>query len=276
MSPDETKLKPKSVPVAAPAATVLLLRDNPGLGDAPLEVFMVVRHHQIDFASGALVFPGGKLTKGDSEPKMRGLVKGGQDLSDYELALCIGSLRESFEECGVLLALDKDSGVMIGPDRIAQLAHYRPQLDKGEISMGDFLKTENLILEVDQLVRYSHWVTPDMMPKRFDTHFYLVTAPSDQIASHDGREMVDSVWISPTQALQDAEDKKRTVIFPTRMNLQMLAESKTVAEALAAAQAREIVTVLPVLEKRGDENFLCIPKDAGYGISEIPAGRMMS
>jgi len=40
---------------ALPAATILLLR---GGAAAPLEVFMVVRHHQIDFASGALVFPG--------------------------------------------------------------------------------------------------------------------------------------------------------------------------------------------------------------------------
>ena len=46
-----------------PSATVLILRD--GEGPAPLEVFMVVRHHQIDFASGALVFPGGKADPSD-------------------------------------------------------------------------------------------------------------------------------------------------------------------------------------------------------------------
>ena len=40
-----------------PASTVLIVRD----GKNDLEVFMVVRHHEIDFASGALVFPGGKV-----------------------------------------------------------------------------------------------------------------------------------------------------------------------------------------------------------------------
>ena len=45
-----------------PAATVLLLRK----ADPQLQVFMVVRHHQIDFASGALVFPGGKLEPGET------------------------------------------------------------------------------------------------------------------------------------------------------------------------------------------------------------------
>ena len=43
-----------------PAATMLLLRDAP-----EFQVLMVKRHHQIDFASGALVFPGGKPSVGD-------------------------------------------------------------------------------------------------------------------------------------------------------------------------------------------------------------------
>ena len=43
-----------------PAATMLLLRDAP-----EFQVLMVKRHHQIDFASGALVFPGGKPSAED-------------------------------------------------------------------------------------------------------------------------------------------------------------------------------------------------------------------
>ena len=50
-----------SPPQARLASTVLLLRD----GATGLEVFMVVRHHEIDFASGALVFPGGSIEPGD-------------------------------------------------------------------------------------------------------------------------------------------------------------------------------------------------------------------
>ncbi len=47
---------------ARAASTILLLRDGPG----GLEVFMVVRHHEIDFASGALVFPGGRMEAADA------------------------------------------------------------------------------------------------------------------------------------------------------------------------------------------------------------------
>ena len=46
---------------AVPAATMLLVRDEP-----EFQVLMVKRHHQIDFASGALVFPGGKPHSDDS------------------------------------------------------------------------------------------------------------------------------------------------------------------------------------------------------------------
>ena len=49
-----------------PATTVLLTRDNLN----GLEVFMVTRHHKIDFAYGDLVFPGGKLDIQDSDPEL--------------------------------------------------------------------------------------------------------------------------------------------------------------------------------------------------------------
>ena len=51
-----------AVPIL-PAATILMLRDDPSF-----EVLMVKRHHQIDFAAGALVFPGGKTHAGDEDP----------------------------------------------------------------------------------------------------------------------------------------------------------------------------------------------------------------
>ena len=58
-----------------PATTVLLLRPSqPGDAGSPLEVFMVVRHHQIDSFSGALVFPGGKLEEADGAPSLRARV----------------------------------------------------------------------------------------------------------------------------------------------------------------------------------------------------------
>jgi hypothetical protein len=55
--------KPQTSVPARPASTVVILRNVPD----GIEVFMVVRHREIDFASGALVFPGGKVDTEDAD-----------------------------------------------------------------------------------------------------------------------------------------------------------------------------------------------------------------
>ena len=252
----------KNVPEPVPAATILMLRDSPD----GMEVFMVVRHHQIDFASGALVFPGGKVANGDDQVRERCV--GAENMDDVELSLRVGAIREAFEECGLLLASEHGpDNTLISGLRLAALSHYQLPLSKGEMTIGEFLEAENLVLQLDLLHHFSHWITPEMMPKRFDTHFYLAVAPEDQIAIHDGHESVDSVWITPRQALEDAEQGHRTVIFPTRLNIEMLGTSSSVTEALDHAEQRNIVTVLPWTEKRSDGMYLCIQPEAGYAIS---------
>ncbi|MDT0496148.1 hypothetical protein RM530_02050 [Algiphilus sp. W345] len=253
---------------AKPAATILLLRD----GSAGLEVFMVVRHHEIDFAAGALVFPGGKLAPGDSEPLAHARATGLDGLSAEAAALRIAVIREAFEECGLLFARERGGGTLIGPDRLQTLDRYRGPLDHGELTVGEMLHEENLELACESLVDYAHWVTPLMMPKRFDTHFFLASPPARQLARHDGRELVDSVWIRPADALAQADAGARTIIAPTRLNLQRLGLSGTVEAALAAARAQPVVRVLPELVKTPSGPRLRIPDGAGYPVTEFEPG----
>lgn len=117
-----------------------------------------------------------------------------------------------------------------------------------------------------QLVPFAHWVTPEVMPRRYDTFFFLVAAPPNQQALHDGTEAVESVWVDPRGALADAEAGRRTIIFPTRMNLSKLARAASVAEAVSCATREPIVTVLPQLD--AEAGVLRIPPEAGYEISE--------
>jgi len=228
---------------------------------------MVVRHHQIDFASGALVFPGGKADSQDFDDALIPLISTPNPDPDMRGAE-VSALREAFEECGILLAYTQGTQSMIDGEKLESIQHYREPLNSGEILLKDFLEKENLVLACDQLTRFAHWITPEMMPKRFDTHFYLALAPQDHVAVHDGYESVDSVWIDPTQAVAEANAGKRTIIFPTRLNLEKLATWKTPQEAIQAAQETDIVSVLPWTEKRDDGNYLCIPVEAGYSVSE--------
>ncbi len=246
-----------------PAATIMMLRDD----DDGLEVFMVVRHHQIDFASGALVFPGGKADPADFDSALDDYLDGAMTDPDMK-AIQVASIREAFEECGVLLARTAGTDELISGERLAELESYRDQLHKGELTILEFLQRENLRLACDTLNHFAHWVTPPMMPKRFDTHFFLAAAPADHLAVHDGHESVDSVWIKPAEALADAASGKRTVIFPTLRNIEKLDKHKTTSEAIAATEDRTPVMVLPWTEKRDDGNYLCIPPEAGYDISE--------
>src|SRR5579859_779417 len=99
------------------ASTILLLRDSQaavdgksrdevdGKGCDEIEVFMMVRHYEIDFNSGALVFPGGSVDKGDQEIISRPeLYSGGEGLEAAALSFRIAAIRETFEESGILLA----------------------------------------------------------------------------------------------------------------------------------------------------------------------------
>jgi len=245
-----------------PAATMLMLRDT---ADG-LEVFMVVRHHQIDFASGALVFPGGKIDPGDSDVEAHCEGIQGQDATS--IAMMVGAIRESFEECGVLLARSAGNSALISGQRLRSLQPYRDKLHDGRVTLKQFLESEQLVLACDTLQVFAHWITPEMMPKRFDTLFYLAAAPLDHIAEHDGGESVDSVWIRPQDALERAQSGDYTIIFPTRLNVELLAQSQTVQDAFTSAKNRPLVTVTPWTEKRQDGNYICIQESAGYEVCD--------
>ncbi|MGF1456103.1 MAG: NUDIX hydrolase [Alphaproteobacteria bacterium] len=253
---------------AAPSATILLLRD----GVQGLEVFMVVRNYQIDFASGALVFPGGKVDEGDRAPSIRPRCRGHEEHDEEALALRICAVREVFEECGVLLA---EQGVLSGvPAALTNQETVRAAVHGGSMDMETLLSAHDLGLDLTALVPFAHWITPDMMPRRYDTHFFLARVPGAQAARHDGDESVDSVWINPARALQEAEDGKWTIIFPTRMNLMKLACSATVDEALARAAGETVVTVKPWVENTDEGAFLRIPDDAGYDVTREPLEKL--
>jgi 8-oxo-dGTP pyrophosphatase MutT (NUDIX family) len=249
------------------AATILILRDAP----QGMEVLMVVRHHEVDFLSGALVFPGGKLAKGDEDPRVRARCSGVEHLSFEQVALRVGAIREAFEESGILLARERGATALLGAARATQLAdRYGDRLASGAIGIADLLEAEDLVLACEELVPFARWITPTFVPKRFDTYFYLAPAPAEQIALHDGKEMVEAQWIRPADALADQASGKRKIVTATLLNLRKLNRSSTVSAAITAALARPVVTVLPELVERPQGRVLLIPEAADYGVTEHP------
>lgn len=256
----------ESTPII-PAATILLCNDRP----EGIETFMVVRHHQIDFASGALVFPGGKVTEEDGSAEIEALCDGLDTVPEGHLSFMVAAIREAFEESGVLLARKIGEDRLISRENLEPLDQYRDPLARGELPLLEFLMTHELRLALDTLRHYAHWITPTFMPKRFDTHFYIADAPEGQIALHDGSESVDSVWITAKQLLKEADEGKWTVIFPTRCNLELLAKFDTIEDFRRWGAEQGIAEILPWIDQRGDTPYICIPEDSGYPTTETVA-----
>ncbi|WP_407151992.1 NUDIX hydrolase [Bradyrhizobium sp. ORS 86] len=247
-----------------PASTVLLLRDAvPSRG---IEIFMMVRHHQIEFNSGALVFPGGSVDRNDKEIAANpALYSGGAGLDPDALGFRIAGIRETFEESGILLARSKGSKELVDAKRASELAlAHRGDLNEGKITFQTILADNGLVLALDALVPYAHWITPEGMPKRFDTWFFLAAAPPEQLGAHDGKESTDSIWVSPREALEGGETGRFKLPFPTTRNLIRLGKQASVQGALADAEGMAIVTVMPVMTKTATGRQLRIPKEAGY------------
>ena len=213
---------------AAPraAATIILLR----AGHAGPEVFMLQRNQGSAFLPGAYVFPGGALDAADRDPRAARRVRG---MSDAEasvrlgmdaggLAFWIAAARECFEEAGILIATDA-TGAPVDPARVDALEHWRAPLNAGERGFAELLEQEDLYVPAQDIVYFSHWITAAGRPRRFNTRFFVATAPEQQRGTHDRSETVHSFWLGPRAALERHERGEIEVIFPTRTSLSDLA-----------------------------------------------------
>ena len=255
---------PAKAVVPRPASTILLLRDAAGADE--IEVFMMVRHYEIDFNSGALVFPGGSVDKGDQEIIARPeLYSAGEGLDASALSFRIAAIRETFEESGILLARPHGSDVLIDAKRAGEIeAAHRGALCEAKTTFLKVLTENGLLLALDELVPYAHWITPEGMPKRFDTWFFLAAAPPEQVGAHDGKESTDSIWVSPREALAGGENGRFKLPFPTTRNLIKLGKQKSVKAALDDSRGKPIVSVMPVMTTLNGGRQLRIPLEAGY------------
>ncbi len=247
-----------------PASTILLLRDN--AASQEIEVFMMVRHYEIDFNSGALVFPGGSVDKGDNEIIARPeLYSGAEGLEAADLSFRIAAIRETFEESGILLARPKRSNALVDARRAQEIeAAHRTALCEGKTTFLNVLADHGMLLALDLLVPYAHWITPEGMPKRFDTWFFLAAAPPEQAGAHDGKESTNSIWVSPREALAGGESGRFKLPFPTTRNLIRLGKQPGVKAALEDCRGKPIVTVMPIMTKLNGGRQLRIPLEAGY------------
>jgi 8-oxo-dGTP pyrophosphatase MutT (NUDIX family) len=113
----------------------------------------------------------------------------------------------------------------------------------------------------DGLVAYSRWITPRVVPIRFDTRFYLALAPAHSPPRPDGSETVDAGWFAPHHALERHHGGELPLVFPTIKHLESLVDFANATEALEAAKRREVKPVEPRVEGEGGERRIILPDE---------------
>ena len=227
---------------------------------------MVRRHVHSDFAPDVFVFPGGKVDPADRDPELARWV-GAHEPSDNgaELALRVAAIRELFEEAGVLLARRADGTVVdLSGEEQETFAEYRRRIHSEEISLGEMARAEGLELAVDLLHPFSHWITPEGFPRRYDTRFFAAQLPLGQSPLHDALETTDSVWINPGEGLQRFREGTFPLVFATERNLERMARFASLDEMVAATTSEDLQPIVPRMVREGAETRFLIPGDEGY------------
>ena len=156
-------------------------------------------------------------------------------------------------------AVDADEGT---GDAAHRTAGVREVQEEAAISLPD----------PGALVRFSRWITPEVVSIRFDTHFFLAEAPADADPQPDGGETVDLGWFTPRGAIEAHGRSEIHLVFPTIKTLEQLAEFSSAAELLAWAEGREVEPVEPRVIGDGPAARIVLPGEPGYVTSPKASG----
>ncbi|WP_404391185.1 NUDIX hydrolase [Humibacillus xanthopallidus] len=220
------------------ASTVMLVRD----AESTVEVFMLRRVSQMAFAPSTMVFPGGGVDDRDGDdglpwagpsPTQWG-ARLGCSPADAQLFVA-AAIREVFEECGVLLA---------GPSADGPLARVEAERWRGvrdaliarEVSLGEVLRDEGLVLRSDLVVAKAHWVTPVFEPRRFDTWFFAAHMPRGQTADGDTSEADHAAWVTPRELLSAYAAGSASMLPPTVMWVEEIHQTGSARDFVAHAE----------------------------------------
>ena len=256
------------------ATTIILLREN---NSKEFEVFLLKRHEKSSFMGGNFVYPGGRIDRDDHNlqicPHCKGIsphiaqqTLGGTFPPEESLACWIAGIRELFEEAGILFAYDRQGNPLIleNPEEQERFLNYRDLLQKGKMTLCQMAQEENLLLALDQLYYYAHWITPEARSQRFDTYFFIARLPVGQEANHDQKETTAGIWITPKDALKENLTGEVILSPPTLKTLEDLSRFNTMNEVLDSLEGKEVRSILPMLTNISEEPVIIFPWDPAY------------
>jgi 8-oxo-dGTP pyrophosphatase MutT (NUDIX family) len=111
---------------------------------------------------------------------------------------------------------------------------------------------------------WMRWITPEVVPVRFDTLFFVGLAPAHSPPRPDGVEISDAGWFSPQAALDAHEADELRLVFPTIKTLETLLPYASAKEVLDAAPGRSLDPVLPRVVGTREDHRIVLPWEDGY------------
>jgi 8-oxo-dGTP pyrophosphatase MutT (NUDIX family) len=248
------------------AATVILAR-------SPFEVYLTRRSARSAFAPDAFVFPGGTVDAQDASPvlqrrtlgldaaRLRDEFRATVDASlssseppiapDQGASLLVAALRELFEEAGILLARDA-AGNLVSTSSVEGLDAQRVAVRTGAMPFAEFLERHDWYADAATLTLFSHWITPPVEPRRYNTHFFFAIAPPSQDPLADAHETHDGIWIAPSAALERYAQGAMHLVYPTIKHLERLRAFGSANEAAEYARSKSVLTIMPHAPNDGD------------------------
>src|SRR5207245_8537284 len=79
------------------------------------------------------------------------------------------------------------------------------RVHRGEATFAQVVETSGRRLDLGGLVYFARWITPEAMPKRYDTAFFAAAMPEGQEARPAAGEVQSLEWLTPAEALARAE-----------------------------------------------------------------------
>ena len=240
-----------------PAATLVVFRA--GQKEGPPEILMVTRSRKLVFAGGMAVFPGGRLDPADRD-LAASLAANGADLED--VAHRIAAIRETLEETGLAVGFAQNCD--------AQLAERAREIALATGALAPAMEACGLTLDIGALVPFARWLPLGLGHNRiFDTRFYLADLGTGAVdITVDETENTSLFWTTAADALARADRGEIALIFPTRRNLERLAQFDSFAQAKAHTEATPQRTITPSIETTDQGRVLRIPDDLGYPVIE--------
>jgi 8-oxo-dGTP pyrophosphatase MutT (NUDIX family) len=244
------------------AATVLLLRNGvPGL-----EVYLLRRTKGMPFAGGMTAYPGGGVDPRDGDTEIAWV---GPSPAEWAKAfgcdertareLVCAAVREMFEEAGVLLAGDSQTGAVVPDVSGDDWEEQRQALLARDLSLAELLAGRGLALRSDLLRPFAHWITPPAETRRYDTKFFAAALPVGQEARHVSGEADEASWLTPSAALAELSAGARPMLPPTTHTLGQLEPFPDVAAALAGSPPEPLQPISPTFEKTPDGTWAVLP-----------------